>query len=144
MVKNRVLVDSSVLISALLSDRGGSFYILRYLNDEFIFQINEYILEEVRLNLNEKFSTKPYLKTKLFSIMVVGKIVILPYPPKAELSSAGNLPNKKDAPILASALIHSDYLLTLDNDFLSESVLALADKQGLEILKPEDFIQRLE
>jgi predicted nucleic acid-binding protein len=47
MPKNRVFLDSSILITALLSSRGGSFYILTQLKDKLHFQINNYVLEEI-------------------------------------------------------------------------------------------------
>lgn len=52
MLKNRVFVDSSILITALLSSRGGSFYILTQLKNKFHFQINNYVLDEIFLVLN--------------------------------------------------------------------------------------------
>ena len=59
MLKNRVFVDSSILIAALLSSRGGSFYILTQLKDEFQFQINDYTLEEIA-----KYKIKNLLLTR--------------------------------------------------------------------------------
>lgn len=104
MLKNKVFLDNSILITALLSSREASFYILTNLRNKFNFQINEYVLNEIFLR-------------KLFKII-----------------------NKEDAIILASALSSSDYLLTLDKDFLNNKVKNFAKNQGLLILTLKEFL----
>lgn len=42
MQKTKVFVDSSVFIAAALSSRGGSFYILSGLQEQFEFITNQY------------------------------------------------------------------------------------------------------
>lgn len=48
-----------------------------------------------------------------------------------------------DAPILASALAHSDCLLTLDNEFFKADIMARAKNNDLAILKHGDLIKML-
>lgn len=144
MAKNKVFLDSSVLITAALSQSGGSFYILNKFkgNNDFEFQINNYVFDEILEILNKKFSSDEKLKSKLFLFIGLVPIRILTDPLKSKTDIAAKFVDKNDAPILASALTHSDYLLTLDNDFLKDSVIKLAQKKNLIILKPKDFIER--
>lgn len=141
MARPRVFLDSSVLIAALLSSRGGSFYILTSLREKFSFVINEYIFDEVIAALDEKFAGREDLKNKFFSILGLAQIKIVPDEPKDKIKFQPKLLNKKDMPILASAIKNSSYLLTLDNDFLSEEVLGFAKSKNLVISKPREFIR---
>lgn len=142
MTKNKVFLDSSIIISALLSSRGGSFFILYYFKDIFEFQINEYVFDEVIDVLNKKFSKRPDLKNKLFTLVGLTPIRIFPDPLKNETKILEKFLSKEDTPILTSALKHSSYLLTLDDDFLTDSVLKFATSKNLFILKPKEFIQK--
>ncbi len=142
MAKNRVFLDSSVLITAVLSSRGGSFYILTQLNNLCEFHINEYVLGEVQRILGSKFSSAPELKTKLFLILGSAGILVFPNPPLKDLRGLTKIINQEDAPILASAVQYSSYLLTLDNDFFQDEVLHFAKQRGLVVMKPQEFINR--
>jgi len=144
MEKNKVFVDTSVLISALLSSRGGSFYILTNLNEKFEIQINQYVFEETLQVLNEKFSSQSQLKDDFFLLLGLGQIDILPNPKQEKLKLTKEIINKKDAPILVTALKESNYLLTLDKDFLNEEVTEFAEQKDLIVLKPKKLIQSFE
>jgi hypothetical protein len=72
----------------------------------------------------------------------IAKMIILPNPDKYEVQAAAKFISVIDAPILASSLTHSDYLITLDNEFLSDKILEFAGKQSLIILKPKEFIEK--
>lgn len=141
MEKSKVFVDTSVLISALLSSRGGSFYILTNLNKEFKIQINQYVFREVLQVLDKKFSSRPQLKDDFFLLLGLAKIDILSNPKREELELTKSIINKKDAPILVSALKESNYLLTLDKDFLNEEVTKFAEQKNLTVLRPKKLIQ---
>jgi len=140
MLKNRVFVDSSILIAALLSSRGGSFYILTQLKDEFQFQINDYTLEEIFKVLDKKFYSQKKLKNYLFLLLGLAKIEVLSNPPKVLVKRLTKVINKEDAPILASALANSNYLLTLDKNFLNEKLRNFARENSILILTPKEFI----
>jgi len=113
MLKNRVFVESSILITALLSSRGGSFYILTQ------------------------------LKNYLFLLLGLARIEILPNPSQISLKRLSKIINKEDAPILASAFSNSNYLLTLDKDFLNEGVRNFARENNVLIFTPKEFISFL-
>jgi len=140
MLKNRVFVDSSILIAALLSSRGGSFYILTQLKDEFQFQINDYTLEEIFKVLDKKFYSQKKLKNYLFLLLGLAKIEVLSNPPKVLVKRLTKVINKEHASILASALANSNYLLTLDKDFLNEKLRNFARENSILILTPKEFI----
>lgn len=64
-------------------------------------------------------------------------------PATREVRATEDIISKKDAPILASALAHSDYLLTLDNEFFKDAIVDVAEKKKLIIVKPGDLIRKL-
>lgn len=92
--------------------------------------------------LNEKFSSKADLKTKLFLVLGLAKIRVLLNPRRQNVKVLEKVISKEDAPILASAAQNSSYLITLDNEFLSKVPHAFAASKGLTILKPKDFIHK--
>ena len=141
MERNKVFVDISVLVAATLSPRGGSFYILFHRKDAYQFQINEYVFEELLGVINEKFSSRRSdLLIRLSLILAVANIQILANPSKSSLRSLREVINQEDAPILASALRHSDYLLTLDHDFFKKEVKEFVKKRGFIICAPKEFL----
>lgn len=101
-------------------------------------------MEEIKEVLQSKFTHRTELRTKLFLILGIADVNILPNPPKQDLTKLKKYISQKDAPILASALRHSDYLLTLDNEFFKENITRLAAKKNLVILKPKGFIEILD
>jgi len=141
MLKNRVFLDSSILIAALLSSSGGSFYILTQLRNKFYFQINKYVLEEIIEVLTKKFSSREELKSGLFFLLGLARVKVLSNPTKFSLKLLDRIINQKDAPILASALQNSDYFLTLDNDFLNEKIRNFTKQNNLLIFTPKQFIE---
>ena len=140
--KPKVFLDASVLIAAVLSSSGGSFYILNKFKADFEFQTNAYVFEEVESVLAKKFPGREDFRNKLFLLLGLTPVRILPDPPRESVTRLTALINPEDAPILASALAHSSYLLTLDKDFFSEFVTTLSNTKGLLILKPKEFIEK--
>lgn len=140
-MRKRVFFDSSVIIAALLSHDGASYHILTRFADTFVFEINEYVFEEVRRSIESKFKNQPALLSNLFSLIGLSGMTTLHNPNKQEVREAERIISKKDAQILASACIKSDYLLTLDNEFFKPEIMQAAKERHLEILKPGDFIR---
>lgn len=141
--KPKVFLDSSVLLSALFSSRGGSFYILTQLKNILELQINEYVLAETLEVLDRKFSHKSNLKNTFFLLLGTGKVTIITNPGSKDLKNIEKIVNEEDAPILASAILESDYLATLDQDFLEESVKKFAQKKNIQIVTPGELINYL-
>ena len=141
MPKPRVFLDSSVIIAALLSSRGASYYLLSQRSEILDFRINEYVFEEVRRSLDIKFSGQPALISHLYLVVGRASSDMNTNPAAAEVRAAETVISKKDAPILASALTHSEYLLTLDNEFFNTPVIAAARDKSLTIVKPGELIR---
>lgn len=141
MGKDKVFLDTSVLITAVLSSAGGSFYILNSFKDRFDFFINEYILEESIKVLDDKFYKREDFKRKLFLLIGLTPVSVIPDPSSNQVKKMTKILNEKDCPILVSALRHCSYFITLDNDFFSREVMGFSLRKKLMILKPKDFIQ---
>lgn len=141
MAKNRVFVDTSVLITALLSSKGGSFFILHQFRNKVIFQINQYVIDETLRILEEKFSHRPELKNNFFILIGLSRFIILSNSTIGELNVLNAVINEKDAPILSSAMRHSDYLLTLDKDFLAAKTMNFAKRKNLTIINTAEFFE---
>lgn len=131
------------MITAVLSSAGGSFYILTALQDNLDFYINEYVLEEAMTVLDEKFGSKSDLKNKLFLLIGLTPIKVMPNPPRESFKKLIKILNKKDIPVLVSALGRCSYFITLDNDFLTEKVIRFAKDNNVSIVKPKDFIRMI-
>ena len=144
MREPRVFLDSSVIIAALLSSRGASYYLLSQRSEILDFRINEYVFEEVRRSLEVKFGDQPTLVSNLFLIIGAASIGMTANPSMREVRAAEERISKKDAPVLASALADSDYLLTLDNEFFKGAIVDAAKEKKLIIAKPGDIIRELD
>jgi putative PIN family toxin of toxin-antitoxin system len=139
---NKVIVDSSVIISALISSKGASYYCLISAKDKgYRLFISEFILKEILDVIERKF---PNLLIKFFEILTISEITILKSPNKKDLKLFEKLVEKEDTPILALAIKEkADFLLTLDKGFLTLKVIKFALKYKLKILMPKDFIKYL-
>lgn len=142
MVNKKVFLDSSVIVSALLSSKGSSFYILNSLHDDFDLQISEYVLEEVLGILAVKFSEKHGMRTDFFLFLSAANIRILSHPKKPLVKKLLPYISENDVTILANAFESSNYLLTLDNEFFGSKITELANLEELTILKPGEFLKK--
>lgn len=138
MANKRVFVDSSVLISALLSEKGGSFYILTQLYDKVDLMVNRYTIDEV---LDVLLRKQILLRTRFLEILASSSVIVLDNPTKVEVEKLSGIIEKEDAPILASALFACDFLVTLDNDFLDQQVTEHVNLYNLSIVKPKELIE---
>ena len=97
-------------------------------------------MEETIEVLRKKFPKQKELEHNLYLLIGFSKIEVLPNPQKNQLKPLQKIIEKEDAPILASAIDYCDYLLTLDNGFLTEKVRNFAESKSLKIFKPREFI----
>ena len=140
MASDKIFVDTSVIIAALLSPTGGSSYLLETYRETFDFLINEHILKETSRLLTDKFAGD-LTAEDFFRLAKSIKLKVVTNPPSRTLKTLEGIIEKDDRAILVSAFEQADYLLTLDNHFFSEAVLKCALILGLRILKPKDFIE---
>ncbi len=141
--EKKIFLDTSILITALLSSKGGSFYLLARYYNQLDFYINEYVLEEALEVLQTKFSQEKELRHNLYLLLGFSRIEVLPNPTKNKIKKLQGIINKEDVPILASAIDNCDILLTLDNDFLIKRACDFGEEEGIKILKPKAFIDLL-
>lgn len=91
----------------------------------------------------KKFSSRVHFINHFLFWVGANPIKVIENLPKKEVLKLARFISANDAPILASALNYSDYLLTLDNEFFNENITALAEKESLIIVKPEELIETL-
>lgn len=137
----KAFVDTSALIAAILSESGGSFYILTQLHKDYQFIINKFVLDEVESVIEEKFQGSSDMYKDLFLLLSSSSIKVLPDPDKQALEKLDSVISKKDRPILSSAMDNADYLITLDKEFLNEKVSEFTKEKNLKILRPKGFIK---
>lgn len=140
--KPTVFLDSSVLFSALLSKKGASAeIILLAMRGEIAILISDYVAEEVKRSLKRKAQNLLSLFEALLRLNV---LKIVSEPTQDEVAHARLfISDAKDAPVIAAARKHrARYLVTLDRrDFLADDLVA--QKSGLVILLPKDFLKRI-
>lgn len=142
MGKAKVFLDSSVIISALMSPRGGSFYIISHLHSKFLFQINNYVLDELLDVIPRRFIKRDEMIRNLFILIGLANIQIIENPPKKSFDKVKDIIELDDAPILISAINESDYLVILDNHFLDQKVVNYTISEGLIIIRPKELIEK--
>lgn len=116
----KAVLDTNLLISALLSPSGTVAALLNLWHDERRFElvISAAILDEIeavlgRPRLAARFAVLPDRRRELIETL---RMVATVVSPTAVVPVAVRDP--KDIPILATALSHADYLVTGDNDLL--------------------------
>lgn len=131
----KVVLDTNVLVSGLISPSGPPGEILRLLETGLIVPcLSEGILGEYRNVL-----TRPEFQFSVFKIAsllqrfeAVGELVI------AELLP-GDFPDPKDAPFLEAALAaHADFLVTGNLRHFPERL-----RQGVAVVSPRGFLEAL-
>ncbi len=140
----KVFIDSSTVISAILSPSGGSFCLIREsLFKNYTLLISDYVLEECIRILKTKFPEKTYILPILLENF---GFKITKDPSEKEVEKFIGIIDFKDAPILAAAIKHkADYLITLDKKhFLNQKVLEFIRDKKISILTPKEFLEKRE
>lgn len=134
-------IDTSVLIAAILSESGGSFYILTQFHKDYQFVVNKFVLDEVEEVIDKKFDGDSEMYENLFLLLSIATVKVLSDPKKEDLNKLDSVISKKDRPILSSAINNADYLITLDKEFLNEKVSKFTKNKNLKIFRPKGFIE---
>lgn len=138
--KPRVLLDSSVILSALFSSTGASALILKLAKQrEIEVIINDYIVEEVESVLIRKSPENIASFIELIGQDIFTKVS---NPTTKEVVEAKKLiSDRDDAPILATAIRERvDYLATLDRkDFLT--IKLPRQRLKTKIVLPKDLVK---
>lgn len=112
----RIIVDTNVLISALVFD-GRVLRLLEFLCEScYEVLVSEYIDSELRYNLFKKW---PDRVEKIYAYCRAMNFIFCPSSPKL----TGTLRDPKDIPVLSDALYNNaDITLTGDKDFLESEI----------------------
>lgn len=138
----KIFIDTSVIIAALISGKGGSAEIFRLCEIGLCeCWISNYIIKETEKVIDRKLPELKGIFKKLIKIKNMKIIKKMPgrYMKKAEKW----IKDKNDVTVLAAAKqINADYLITLDiRDFIEDK--NVAEKSGLKIITPGNFLQAL-
>jgi putative PIN family toxin of toxin-antitoxin system len=135
----KVFLDSSIVISAVLSDKGGSFRLFNEAqNKHLIIYISDFVLEEVVSVLKLKYP----LKLNSLENLLSSTPFVLAKDPSQDLieEMAMLISDFFDAPILAATKkAKVDFLITLDKKhFLTKKV---KENVKFKVLTPKEFLQ---
>ncbi len=141
----RVLIDTNVLFSALLTD-GPERELLRVLTGQGdTLVLTETIIEELKRNVAQKYPLAARSRAlAIIEVMISGDFIKLKGHREytSFMSEALTLINKKDAPILAVALgVDIDVFVTGDKDFLANPKLRFL--RGRKIFKPRELLNKI-
>ena len=130
----RVLIDTNILISAALSNKGTPYQAfvkaVSYPNHGLICEQN---IDEMRRIFNRKFPQKISALESFLSLALV-TLEVIPMP-VIEYDTENQIRDINDRPILRAALYaNADILLTGDKDFLESGL------QKPQILTAAEFI----
>ena len=138
-MKQRLFLDSSVVIAALLSTSGGSFRIFKESNAGNIeTHINRYVLAEVTGVVARKH---PSLSEGIPELLSWANMNVHKNAPSAKVGKLCMAINEKDAPVLAGALAaKASFLVTLDQkDFFTEKLVKAS--LPIAIVTPRMYFQ---
>lgn len=144
MVKRplRVFLDSNVILSGLVSDKGPPRIILDLLSLKLPFFVGltgRYNLFEIDRNLRKKMpGILPVYKAYFPKL----DLKIIPLPRKEELGEYSGKIADKDIPVLVSAIRgKADFLVTGDKQHFEK--MKGAGKYPLKIITPSEFIDSI-
>ena len=138
----RVFLDSNVILSGLLSERGAPRIILDLLSLRLPFLIGatgRYNLTEIERNLKNKMpALLPLYKTYLPRV----KLKVIPLPRPEDLRDFSGQIAEKDMPVLFSAMrSRADFLVTGDKQHFGK--VKGDDKYPFHVLTPSEFVDSI-
>lgn len=142
MAKKRykVFLDSNVILSGLLSDKGPPRIILDILSLDLPVlsgATGKYNIIEIERNLKKKMPGIIPLYRKYLPVM---NLEIVPLPSLDTVNKLSRHIAGKDAPVLVSAIsCKADYLVTGDKKDFNKP--GLKGKYGFKILNPSEFVE---
>ena len=128
----RIMIDTNVLISAYVLSSSNLLRMIKNIKGRHTIVLPTYVLDELERVTMRKFSEKYEL---LESFLRELPYELVSTPEKIDKTKYPVIRDKKDLPILASAIIENvDVLISGDEDF------TLIDIEYPEILTPKDFV----
>lgn len=137
MRKARVFIDSNVWFSAFYNKGVASDLIERLLQEKFEVVISELVLEEIIRNIEKKVSRALSLVYRFFQEY---PITVVRNPKIGQLQKFRGLAQKKDLPILVSALNYKCNFFITGNkkDF---KISRIKKRHHLLILNPREMLR---
>ncbi len=134
----KVFLDSNVILSGFLADKGAPRIILDLLSLDLPFLsglTGQYNIIEIERNLENKLPEVLPVYKEYFPKL---GLKIIPLPSKEEIKDYKDIISEKDAPVLASAVKgEADYLVTGDKEFLKVKKMR---KMPFKIVMPREFL----
>ena len=138
----RLFLDSNVILSGLLSDRGAPRIILDLLSLGLPFlmgSIGRYNLIEIERNLKKRM---PGIWSVYKRYLPRLNLTVIPLPQPEELREFSGKNADKDIPVLVSAIRgKADFLITGDRQHFEK--LKGVEKYQLKIVTPSEFIDSI-
>ena len=140
--ENRVFLDSNVILSGFLSDRGSPCIILDLFSlgmPHIHGATGQYNIIEIERNLTKKAPEMAGIYKEFFPLL---NLEIIPLPAYEEIRKLSGHTRDKDLPVLASAIKYdAAFLVTGDKkDFLLKG---MKGKFGFKILSPSEFLEEI-
>ena len=138
----RVFLDSNVILSGLLSERGAPRIILDLLSLRLPFLIGStgrYNLIEIERNLKNKMASLLFLYKAYLPKL---NLKVIPLPRPEDIRDFSGQIAEKDIPVLISAIrSKADFLVTGDKQHFGK--MKELDKYPFHVLTPSEFIDSI-
>jgi len=138
----RVFLDSNVILSGLLSDKGAPRIILDLLSLKLPFFVGltgRYNLIEIERNLQKKM---PGILSVYKEYLPKSNLKVIPLPHQEEVKGYFGMIAHKDIPVLVSTIRgRADFLVTGDKQHFEK--IKGAEKYPLKIITPSEFIDSI-
>jgi putative PIN family toxin of toxin-antitoxin system len=137
----KVFLDTSVLFSAVYSERGAARDLIRLaIQGQVSICISQLVLQETERNIQKKVPEKLETYRTLMSLL---EVTVVDDPTREQVIAAASYTALKDAPIVAAAInTQPDYLVTYDHKDLLD-VPQVAEQSRLRIVTPDVVIVAL-
>ena len=136
----KIFLDSNVIISGLLSDKGAPRVILDLLSlglPQLAGVTGKYNIIEIERNLTKKMPEALPVYNKYLPLL---NLDIIPLPTSREIAKLSGATSQKDIPVLASAINGNvDFLVTGDRKDFSH----LTGQYSFKILGPSEFLDSI-
>lgn len=129
----RIMIDTNVLISALLfpSEKMNKLFESIFINHTMV--LSSYVIDELYMVVERKFPSKIAVIESLLSRMSYELV----YTPKSIKGNLVSIRDFKDYPVIYTAVVEGvDVLITGDKDFENLNL------ETPEILTPNDFVTK--
>lgn len=130
----KIMLDTNVLISAMIFGGKAGRLLMRLLESEHELLISEYVNQEFKAKLEQKWPAKAEKVYELYHTMNFNFC-------ESTEKKLGSLRDVKDIPILSDAIYHgADVILSGDKDFLEADIkrpLVFSPAMFLEFLESE-------